>query len=357
MTLLLTNDDVAELLPMADLIAGFDAAYRRLADGHGTSRPRSDCYAPTERADALYALKSVDGIAPDLGVAAARLTSDIVTWPTRAGEVRREKVPSAGGGRSVGLVVLFSTTTGEPLAVLPDGTLQRLRVGATSALAARYLARTGARRAAVIGCGRQAGLQLVGLATVRSLEHVRCFSPTEARRCDFAARWTERLGLPVEPAASAEEAVRNADVVLCATNGLGAVLPADLIEPGMHLSSIRAREIDANAVARADRVVVHTREAAPTRWTATGAEPPGPPPGAGAGSGGADVDHDAFPPLADVVSGAVAGRQADDEVTCFLNTIGTGFQYAVAGALVNERAAARGVGRDLPTEWFTQERA
>ena len=354
MTLLLTNDDVADLLPMADLIAGFDTAYRRLADGHGTSRPRSDCYAPTERADALYALKSVDGIAPDLGVAAARLTSDIVTWPTRAGELRREKVPSAGGGRSVGLVVLFSTTSGEPLAILPDGTLQRLRVGATSALAARYLARTDARRAAIIGCGRHAGLQLVGLDAVRPLEHVRCFSPTEARRRDFATAWTERLGVPVEPAASAEAAVRGADVVLCATNGLGAVLPADAIEPGMHLSSIRARELDAAAVARADRVVVHTREAAPTTWTATGAEPPAPP--VRAGDTDPDVDHDAFPPLTALVSGTVDGRRSDDEVTCFLNTIGTGYQFAVAGALVHQRAVARGVGRDLPTEWFTQER-
>jgi ornithine cyclodeaminase/alanine dehydrogenase-like protein (mu-crystallin family) len=52
----------------------------------------------------------------------------------------------------------------------------------------------------------------------------------------------------------------------------------------------------------------------------------------------------------------VVGRRSDDEVTCFLNSIGTGFQFAVAGALVHERAVAGGVGRDLPTEWFTQER-
>ena len=83
----------------------------------------------------------MDGIAQGAGVAAVRINSDIITWPTHAGNVRREKVAAASGGRWVGLVLLFSTTTGEPLAIFPDGVLQRLRVGATNALGAKYLAR------------------------------------------------------------------------------------------------------------------------------------------------------------------------------------------------------------------------
>jgi hypothetical protein len=76
----------------------------------------------------------MDGIVPGLGVGAVRINSDIVSWPVRDGTVRREKIPAAPGERWVGLVLLFSMETGEPLAIFPDGYLQRLRVGAANGL-------------------------------------------------------------------------------------------------------------------------------------------------------------------------------------------------------------------------------
>ena len=176
MTLLLSNADVHELLPMPECIAALEDAYRELAAGRGTNRRRSDSFVPTARPDALYSLKSMDGIVPKLGVGAVRINSDVVSSPTRAGTARREKVPAASGGRCVGLVLLFSSETGEPLAIFPDGYLQRLRVGATNGLGTKYLARP---------------------CAVRKVERVRCYSTDRARREAFAREWSEALGLTV----------------------------------------------------------------------------------------------------------------------------------------------------------------
>ena len=112
MTIILSNEDVADLLTMPECIHALEDAYRELAHGRGVNRRRSDTFAPTVRKDALYSLKSMDGIAPKLGVGAVRINSDIVSWPSRDGNVRREKVPAAPDGRWVGLVLLFSTETG-----------------------------------------------------------------------------------------------------------------------------------------------------------------------------------------------------------------------------------------------------
>ena len=161
MTLILSNEEIDALLDMGELIDVLEDAYRELAEGRGGTRLRSDIITPTTlREDGLYALKSMDGVIPKLGVGAVRINSDILTFPQTGTGMRRVKVPAAPGNRYVGLVLLFSSHNGEPLAIMPDGVMQRARVGATNALAAKYLATRGrrhARRAGVGLAGRSAG--------------------------------------------------------------------------------------------------------------------------------------------------------------------------------------------------------
>jgi len=99
MTLILSNDDIEAVLTMPDCIAVLEDAYSEHAHGRGVSRTRSDSFSPTARADALYSLKSMDGIVPKLGVGAVRINSDSITWPVEAGNERRVKVPSAPRAR------------------------------------------------------------------------------------------------------------------------------------------------------------------------------------------------------------------------------------------------------------------
>jgi alanine dehydrogenase len=194
MTLLLSNDEVDRLIDMHECLEVLEGAYRELGEGIGVSRTVSQVFTPTRHSPgALYSFKSMDGVAPFLEVAATRLCSEILTWPEDAqGRAKKIRIGAAPNGRFVGLVLLFSTTTGEPLAIFPDGVIQRTRVGATTALAAKYLARPDARIVAMLGCGWQAEAQVMAIAAVRKIEKVRCFSPSAERREAFAREMGKR---------------------------------------------------------------------------------------------------------------------------------------------------------------------
>ena len=172
MTLILSNNDVNKVLNMPDCLAILEDAYRGLHAGTAITRRRSDCITPTEREDAVYGFKTMDGVIPSQGVSAVRLNSDIVTWPTVEGTMRRVKVPAAPNDRWVGLVLLFSTSNGEPLAIMPDGVVQRTRVGATNGLGIKYMARENADTIGILGSGWQAGTQLMAACSVRDIKSI-----------------------------------------------------------------------------------------------------------------------------------------------------------------------------------------
>src|SRR2546429_5225916 len=119
----------------------------------------------------------MDGVIPKLGIGAIRINSDIVTFPRVGNNLRREKVPAAPNNRYVGLVLLFSVENGEPLAILPDGVMQRMRVGAANGLGIKYLARENAKTVGILASGWQAGAQLMAASAVPDTETIRRSSP------------------------------------------------------------------------------------------------------------------------------------------------------------------------------------
>jgi alanine dehydrogenase len=350
MTLILGNDDVERLLTMDLVIDALEDAYRDLAKGIALTRPRSDCLAPTSREDAVYGLKSMDGVVPSAGVGAVRINSDIITWPREGGTRRRVKVPAAPNARYVGLVLLFSTENGEPLAIFPDGVLQRMRVGASNGIAAKYMARADAATVGLLGSGWQAGTQLLAIAAVRKITHIRCFSPNPTNRIAFVQEMADKIDAEIEAVASPDAAVKGADIVLCATNAIEPVFFARWVEPGMHLSAIKRPEIEKAAIAQTDRLVIHSRISAPQQQIAAGLDivPE---------RYTDDAEERKFaglPLLAELVAGQLVGRERRDEVTCFINNLGMGLQFAAAGAALYKQAVAAGAGHEIPTEWFTQ---
>jgi ornithine cyclodeaminase/alanine dehydrogenase-like protein (mu-crystallin family) len=354
MTLILSNDDVAKLLTMPECIDVLEQAYAELADGRGVSRTRSDCLTPTTRDDALYSLKTMDGVIPKLGVGAVRISSDIVTWPKKGNNLRREKVPAAPGNRYVGLVLLFSTENGEPLAIFPDGVMQRMRVGAANGLGAKYLARKNASTVGILGSGWQAGAQLMAACAVREIAAIRCFSPNPENCAAFSRQMSELLGVEIVPVVQPEDAIKGADIVMCASNSLDHIFFERWIEPGVHLSSIKVPEIEPKAVKRADRVAIHVRDAKPIHVATKDLVMPETADGHGWAAGDA-IDFAKLPTLPELVVGRADGRKSDNEVTCFLNNLGLGYQFAAAGSLLYRNAKESGAGHDLPTEWFTED--
>ena len=231
MTLILSNDDVEKLLPMDECIEVMEEAYVELAEGRGVSRTRSDCFAPTLRPDALYSLKSMDGVIPNSAWAPS------ASIPTSSlAQARQQHAPRKGAGRAqpayVGLVLLFSVENGEPLAILPDGVMQRMRVGAANGLGIKHLARADAKTVGILGSGWQAGAQLMAACAVRNIATIRCFSPTGKTAKRSPTPMTALLGIEVEPVAAPQAAIAGADIAMCATNSIDQIFFAAGSSPG-----------------------------------------------------------------------------------------------------------------------------
>ena len=343
--LLLTADDVRAVLTMRDCIDALEEAFAAYARGEAVNRPRSHTY--TDLGDGRHhLLKTMDGSLPARGVHALRVTSDLTHEHDEEGRSRRDKIPAAPGGRYVGFVLLFDIAQLAPLALVHDGYLQRTRVGATSALAARLLARPEARVAGVVGAGWQAGAQVEGLREVLELDEVRVYAPTRRKLEEFC----ERYGATA--VGSAREAIAGADVVALATNAQQPVLDGDWLEPGQHVGSIQGQELDARTIERADLVVVRSREQATHHYA------PGHAPRAAASAKTLPAGKRTAE-LGEVVVGE-EGRRSPGELTLFTGggtgaSSGLGVQFAAVADVVYRRALERGLGRDLPTEWFTQE--
>ena len=346
--IILTNEEIEPLLTMPDCIAAIERAFRDFGNRHAIDIPRQDAIVPNSRPGAIHDLKTMSGSWPAAGIAALRLNSDIVHWPIINDSRRRVKLAiSEPGGRYNGAVLLFSTETGQLLCMLNDGIMQKSRVGASSGVAAKYLAPESPRALGLLGTGLQAGGQLEAMCIVRRFEEIKVYSPTRENRQAFADHFGRRLEINIKPVASAEEAASGVDVLVTATNSLRPTIRAEWVKPGMHVSSIRRSELPVEVFAKVDRLVVNARVGGET-YVADGSP---------------DVPEDnssgvpqiaGVPELKDLVAGRAQGRQSRDEITCFHNYQGLGLQFAAVGSIVYREAVKRKVGLVLDDRYFTQ---
>lgn len=142
MTLILSERDIEQLLDLRDCVTVLEQTFADFGVGHAVNRPRTHAYGYMEPGT-FYNFKSMDGGLPRHRVHALRINSELIQTQRSYDRVREEKLPRAFGGRFVGLVPLFDIETTEPLAIMQDAGIQRARVSATSALAAKYVAQDG----------------------------------------------------------------------------------------------------------------------------------------------------------------------------------------------------------------------
>src|SRR5438105_5577943 len=214
--LVLSNEEIAKLLTIEECMAALEPMYRDVAEERVLFSPRVDNIAPNSHPEGYYAFKHMGGTWPREKVQALRVNSDVVTHPLVAGSPRRVKQPLAPGERWVGLVLLFSTETGQLLAMFPDGVMQRMRVGAANGIAMRHLAREDATSLAIIGAGWQAGAQLMAALATRPIRRVRVYSSRAESREQFVAEARALHGIDITAAASADACVEGADVNMAA---------------------------------------------------------------------------------------------------------------------------------------------
>ncbi|HSF05039.1 MAG TPA: ornithine cyclodeaminase family protein [Methylomirabilota bacterium] len=214
------------------------------------------------------------------------------------------------------VILLFRPETGEPLATMDGRLITEMRTAAVSAVATRLLARPEASVLAILGSGVQARSHLEALRLVRDLRDVRVWSPRNA------PAFAERFG--VRAAASAEEAVRGADIVVVATTSMTPVLFGAWLSPGAHVNAVGAprptwRELDDDTLAKA-RIYVESREAASRE------------------SGDVIAAGQIFAEIGEVIAGVQSGRRSADEITLF-KSVGVAVEDIAAADLVYRKTA------------------
>lgn len=374
--LLINNDDVFKLLTMQDCIRVQEDAFRKIPTGGAIHRPRIDMYMPTDQDDSYYRWGSMEG-AND-GYFAIRMKSDVITWPRTPDDNWTEEKYCREPGTYCGLIFLLSTRNAEPLAFINDGALQHMRVGGGAGIGAKYLAREDAHVVGMLGSGGMARTYLEAFAAVRDIQQCKVYSPNPDNREAYADKMSRKLGIEVIAVDSAKEAVTGVDILSSCTTSMKPVYDADWIEPGMHVTNLSRREISDKAMDKFDVVVRQGTAGLQMRQTERfqaergfspaafiGGTPEqmklipekNPEPGFGGdspefkdrGKGGDKPD------FADLVSGKASGRTRADQVTFYRNVGNQGLQFSSVGGWVYAQALARGMGRELPTDWLLQD--
>lgn len=310
MVLHLSDADIAHLLPLSDAISATERAFRLLAAGNALNQGRQRSEMSGASLNVMWAIAPTEGA---LGVKSYTVVRSDVTQGTTL------------------TLLLYSSSTGELLAVLEANRLGQLRTGAASVVATRALARPAVRRLALFGTGFQAEYQLRALATgLDDLQSVRVVGRDPQRCAVFVAEMRQALGLDIAPSTPAE-AVRGADVIVTATSSREPVLQGDWLSPGVHINAVGSNvpakaELDRRVLERCSIIVVDDRHNASQEC-------------------GDLLRHgwstDAATNLGDILNRSAAGRRTAEDITLF-ESQGLAIQDVVCAALVYRRAVAVG---------------
>jgi len=351
--LLLNNSDVESLLTMESVIKALDEAYLELDRGATANRPRTFTFSPTD--SGRFVANTHEGIIHKKNVYDIRIVTHSRPDPAR----NPAQVNYFHGALNCSLDMLYDINSGNLLAIIHDGYLQKMRVQATNAIAARYMARRNAQSMALIGSGWQASAAIEAMRFVRPIQKVNVFSRKMENRKKFVQQM--RLvykDMDIRDFDSAAEAVHGTAMVVAATNSNIPVCKGEWIETGMHLTGVLPKEFDLDCYKKANYIVIFNRLHGRDYTLRRGPE-----------EDPLDIpEHatllDNAPEIADLVSEKVPGRNSDDQITIFANGghgwghdggPGYGIQFTAMAKLIYDLAKERGVGRQLPLEWFQQD--
>ena len=316
--LFLTSDAVDGLATPAEYVTAVEAGYRQRGEG-APATPRTRLF--NEEPPGM--LTGYTAILPETGAMGG------YTY-------------AAGFGESDAWFVtpLFDAVSGEPLAIVDGASMNPFKTGATGAVAVDHLARGNASEVAVIGSGPQARGQLRTTATTRDLSAVRVYSPTPEHREAFAAEFADELDATVTAVETSGAAVRDADVVITATNASEPVFDDDDLSDGAHVTIMgqyhpKRHEAPLETIARATYVPdlrARISEDAGAFMQAVEA-------------GLIDKEH-VHAELGEVVAGVTPGRDSDEEITVF-DSGGTAIETVAAAHMLYEKATEQGLGKTI----------
>jgi ornithine cyclodeaminase len=323
--LIVSGADVRRALPMSDCIDAVDRAMRAFSNGGADVPLRTVMQLPGGR--------NFFGVMPGYLADPQGLGAKIITvYPDNA----KRGLPS-----HLGLVLLFDTEIGFPLAVMDAAEITAMRTAAASAVATRALARKDASHLAILGTGEQAVTHLEAISRVRTLRSVRVWGRSIEKAEHFAETQGSRLSVRVEVSKSAEDAVRGADIVCTVTASREPVLNGAWLGRGAHVNLVGASQ--SNAREADDDVVTASRFFVDSRTSAR----------AEAGElkhamdAGLVSEGHVLGEIGDVLSGSIVGRTGDHDITVY-KSLGVAAQDLAAAHVIYERAVRDGIGTRVP---------
>jgi len=315
MALFLKDEDVAQCVTMAAMLEAIESMQRQYGDGQAHNMTRRKIIADSGMLSVMGGGLFHQGL---LGVKTYTVVKGAYSFQ----------------------VSLYDANTGELLLYTQANRLGQLRTGATTGVAVKHLANPGDATVGIIGTGGQAPTQLEALSKVRGIKKIKAYSRTQERREEFARRMTDTMGVEVSAVTSNEDAVRDCDIVLCIAATMDPVVEADWLKDGSTLigagpTTWRAREVDEAVITRAGKLIVDSTEQAAIE----------------AGDLCSAVDKGIIQwskvhELRHVVSGAVTGRDSNDQVV-YAKIMGTGVADVAAAKLAYDSAKAAGLGTEM----------
>jgi alanine dehydrogenase len=315
MALFLDEQQVTDVLTMEMAVAAVEEALKQHGLGTAINNPRTRVRLPTGQLHMMGAALPARGV---IGY----------------------KAYTAFRGKARFHVMLYSTDTGELLALLQADRLGQMRTGAASGVATKYMARADARNVGIFGTGWQARSQLEALCAVRQIHVIKAFGRDAMRRQRFCVEMTQQLGIPVEPADTPEMVVKGMDVVVTSTSAREPLFDGNWLEAGTHVNAIGSnalirREVDDATVRRSALIVVDSKEQARLEC------------GDLLGPLERGLIHwEQVRELGDVVAGLISGRREASEITLF-ESHGLAIWDLAAGMAVYDAAKAKGIGREI----------
>ena len=364
MTLIINNDEVQSVLTMEMTMQALERAYEELTRQEAVCRPRIDIQIPTKDPSKVYQWGTMEGGSVS-GYFAIRMKSDVLYEQEYEG-VRTQEKYCVRPGKFCGLILLIDIHSGEPLALINDGYLQHMRVGADSGLGAKYMARQDAEVVGMMGSGGMARTHAESFRFARNIKKIRVYSPTKEHREAYAREISDRFGIEVVPLDNPRDVYKGAHIVAGCTDSAVPVIIGKWLEEGTHVTCVGGRP-DEDTLARIDLSLRLGN--APPPWGLPEMDLPDEYLTYGAmpqkatgfkmkrfgkrGHGVIAADRAVF--LADLLNGRKPGRTSARQITYSErgNIQGAQF-YGVAGK-VYELAKAKGLGREIPTDWLLQD--
>ncbi|KAB2333117.1 ornithine cyclodeaminase family protein [Cytobacillus depressus] len=326
--LVLSEKHIRSLYTMTDAIQDLEQALIQYIEGKILNPQRTVLEFPEKQASALYMPCAME----QSGKTAVKV---VTVFPDN---------PSLGKKTTQGVIILSDTENGDHLACMNASYLTRLRTGAVSGIATKYLAKETASTVAVIGCGGMAEEQLQAVLEVRNIKKIMLYNRTVEKAHIFADRIADLSpGFEGEILImnDSDEAVSQAEIVICSTRSETPVFSGEALQPGTHINGVGSylphmQEVDVQTLLKCSKIVADTIEGVKDE--------------AGDFIIPANKGEWSFSELhgeiGELAAGKISGRESDEEIT-FFKSVGIAYFDLAVAAAVYEKAIKLGVGSEV----------